>query len=695
MQNRQRHSMPVASLATLVVAALVVPLAGADEGMWTLHGFPSAKVRESHGVEIGQDWLDRVQRSTVRLDGGCTGSFASPDGLVLTNNHCTWGCIRNLSSEDRNLSETGFFAATRAEERQCPGARISVLVEMEEITQTVHDATAGKPEIEANEERKALLSRLEARCEQGGGLSCESVDLYHGGQYFLYKYERYDDVRLVFAPELAIAAFGGDPDNFNFPRWCLDMSFLRVYRDGQPAATPNHLKWKPAGARAGEPVFVIGHPGSTDRLYTLGQLEQLRRDSLPRRLLVDSELRGRLTEWGRTSDEAARQVQQRLLGIENGIKVRRNRLLSLLDDTQMAHKAASQRELREAVEADPGLSSAYGSAWDEMDRALAALDRLQPRLAFVEHGLGFQGALADWAHTLVRGTREKARPNEERLREYRTTALPRVEQRLLAPRPVAAGYETLRLGFSLDKLREWLGPDDPVVRAVLGTESPRGLAERLVRETRLADPDYRRSLWEGGPEAVEASDDPLIEMVRLVEPHALELRRLYDDEVEAVRERASEQIAKARFAALGTDVYPDATFTLRVTFGAVKGWQERGEDVPPFTRLGRVFERATGEDPFRLPESWLGKKASLDLDTPFNFVATTDIIGGNSGSPAVDAGGRLVGLAFDGNIHSIAGAYWFDESKNRTVLVHPAAIVEALGKVYGAETLLEELTLVE
>jgi hypothetical protein len=440
-------------------------------------------------------------------------------------------------------------------------------------------------------------------------------------------------------------------------------------------------------------VFVVGHPGSTDRLFTVSQLERERSDALPRRLEVDAELRGRLVEWGRTSEAAARQVQQRLLFVENGLKVRRHLLTSLLDEGQMARKTAAERELREAVTAEAKLAEAYGSAWDEMDRALAARDNLEPRLGFVEHQLGFQGTLFHWASTLVRGSREKEKPNEQRLREFRVTALPRVEQGLLAPRPVMAGYERLRLGFSLDKLREWLGPDDPVVRAVLGNDSPDTLAARLVDGTRLADADYRRALWEGGVEAVDACDDPMVALARLVEPYAMELRRRYDDEVEAARDHASEQIARARFAVLGTDVYPDATFTLRMTYGAVKGWRERGEEVSPFTHLRRAFERATGEDPFRLPESWLTKKETLDLDTPFNFVANTDIVGGNSGSPAVDAQGRLVGLAFDGNIHSIAGAYWFDESLNRTVLVHPAAILEALRKVYGAQNLLDELTL--
>jgi hypothetical protein len=662
--------------------------------MWTLHDFPSAAVQEAVGAEIDSDWLDRVQRSTVRLDGGCTGSFASPNGLVLTNNHCVWGCVRDLSTDEKNLSEEGFFAPTLADETACPGARVSVLMEMEEITEAVHAATADKGETEANEARKALLSRLESECEAAGDLSCESVDLYHGGQYFLYKYKRYDDVRLAFAPELPVTAFGGDPDNFNFPRWCLDMSFLRVYEDGEPAETPNFLPWKAGGAEIGDATFVVGHPGSTDRLLTVAELEDLRSSYLPQRLILYSELRGRMLQWAKTSDDAARQVQQRVLGLENGIKVWKNRLASLMDEEQMARKQAAEREMREAVAADPELAAAYGSAWSDVERALAVWGTMADRNRFIEGGLGFQSTLAGYAQTLVRGTREKTKPNEERLREYRDTALPRVEQRLLADRPVSMGYESLRLAFSLDKMREWLGPDDEVVQRVLGKQSPEDLTAALLEGTRLADAAFRRELWEGGADAVAASEDPLLALARQIEPIAMELRKRYDDEVEAPLAAASEKIAKARFAIFGKGVYPDATFTLRVSYGEVKGWPEKGEQVEPFTRFGRAFERATGEDPFRLPTSWLDARDELDLETRFNFSSNNDIIGGNSGSPVVDAEGQLVGVAFDGNIHSIAGAYWFDETKNRTVSVHVAAMLEALEVVYGADRLLEELAVV-
>jgi V8-like Glu-specific endopeptidase len=663
----------------------------ADEGMWTTHDFPADKVEAGHGVKITEAWLSDVQRSTVRLDNGCTGSFVSAAGLVLTNNHCVWSCMRNLSTDDKNLSESGFMAGSKKDELQCPGARISVLQDTEEITSRVEAAVAGKTEQEANRQRKALLSRLEAECEKSGELSCESVDLYHGGQYFLYKYRRYEDVRLVFAPELAVGAFGGDPDNFNFPRWSFDMSFLRVYEDGSPAVTENFLPWKAGGAAEGEAVFVSGHPGNTDRLLTERELQHRRENYLPMHLILFSEFRGRMLEWAETGDDAARQVQQRILRYENAIKVWKNQLGSLLDNEQMARKAEDEQNLLRAVQSDEALSLAYGSAWQDVGRAMDSFDSFYQRYLFIEYGRGFMGTLYDWARTLVRGTREREKPNEERLRAYADTALPRVEQRLLSAQPTDPGFETLSLAFSLDKMREWLGPDDELVQSVLGKETPRAMAQRLVSGTQLADPEIRRQLWAGGQSAVAASEDPLIVLARTVETDAMALLRRYQDEVEAVTTRASESIARARFAILGKEIYPDATFTLRVTYGKVDGWVEKGEKVQPFTQISGIYGRATGEDPFRLPDSWLAARKELGLDTPFNFTANTDIIGGNSGSPVINARGELVGLAFDGNIHSIAGGFWFDERLNRTVSVHVAAMLEALRVVYGADHLLAEL----
>jgi hypothetical protein len=672
-------------------------LALADEGMWTIDNFPSQQVEDQYGANINDHWLRSAQLATTRLENGCTGSFASPDGLILTNNHCTWGCIRNLSSEERNLSDEGFMAENRTEELQCPGQQVSVLIDFDDVTVQIGEATSGLTDAEANEARKAALTELESQCEKASGdkLSCEAVTLYNGGQYFIYQYKRYDDVRLVFAPELDIAAFGGDPDNFNFPRWCLDMSFLRAYEDGKPAETPNYLRWRAAGPGAGDPVFITGHPGSTDRLLTMAQLRMLRDVSYPLWLLRYSELRGRMLAWADTSPEAARIVQQRILIIENGIKVRRNQLKALHNDEMMAAKAQQERELQAAVSEDPELQAAFGDAWRLIEDAVEAHRNLYEEHLFVEDAAGFGGDLFGYARTIVRGTAERELPNSERIRAYTDPALPQVEQNLLAARPISKDYEILRLSFSLDKMREWLGPDSRYVHLILGNESPQSLAESLVNGSRLDDPGVRESLWKGGVDAVKASDDPMIRLALTIDDDARALRKRYEEEVEAPRTRGEEMIADARFRVLGTDTYPDATFTLRVTFGAVEGWKERGNRVDPFTRTQRLFERTTGQRPFMLPDSWLRAREDLDPDTPFNFVATTDITGGNSGSPMLAADGSLVGLAFDGNIHSIAGSYWFDQEINRTVGVNTAIMLEALKVVYGADHLIDELTVLQ
>jgi hypothetical protein len=545
----------------------------ADEGMWTIDNFPADRIADKYGVEINDKWLRSAQLATTRLENGCTGSFASPDGLILTNNHCTWGCIRNLSSEDRNLSDEGFLAMSRGEELQCPGQQISVLIDFDDVTSSIAAATADLADADANEARKAKLTDLESECEEAadGELNCEAVSLYNGGQYFIYKYKRYDDVRLVFAPELDIAAFGGDPDNFNFPRWCLDMSFLRAYEDGKPASTPNYLQWREAGPRSGDPVFITGHPGSTDRQLTMSQLRMLRDVSYPLWLLRYSELRGRMLAWADTSPEAARIVQQRILGLENGIKVRRNLLKALHNDEMMGRKAELEGELRAAIAANPEWQAAYGDAWDLIDGAVETHRNMYEEHLFIEDSAGLQGDLFDYARTIVRGTAERELPNNERIRAYTDAALPQVEQGLLAERPVDTGYEKLRLAFSLDKMREWLGPDSKYVHLILGKDSPDDLAAALVEGSRLADVAYREELWSGGVEAVTESDDPMIKMALAIDDDARALRKRYEDEVEAPRVRGEEMIADARFKVYGTDTYPDATFTLRVTFGAVEG----------------------------------------------------------------------------------------------------------------------------
>jgi len=681
------------------VTLLISAAAFADGGMWTFHDFPRQRLAREHGFDMSPAWLDRVRTATIRLS-NCTAAFVSAGGLILTNHHCAETCLDEHSTAERNLVRDGFLARSRGEELKCGTQVADVLLDTENVTAKVIAALRGLDDKTANETRKKTLTQLEQACEEDskhgklGPLKCEAVDLYQGGQYWLYKYHRYDDVRVVFAPERGIAAFGGDPDNFQFPRWCLDMALLRAYgSDGKPAVTPTFLTLKPAGPDARELVFVSGHPGSTDRLLTVAQLESLRDIGLPRWLLRASELRGRYIQYGKTGAEAARIVEDPLNFLENSIKVRRKELDALLDDRLLEAKRAEEAQLRARVAADPQLAAATGDPWADIARAQQHEHELYLPYTFLEQAAGFNSSLFRYARTLVRAAAERPKSNTERLREYRDSALPRMQQRLLAPVPVYPQLEELTLSFGLERMREWLGPDAPVVRELLVKDSPDTLAARVVQGSQLADPAVRKQLWEGGAAAVEASRDPMIELARTVDPEARAVRKRYEDEVEASDDAAAERIARARFAIYGTSVPPDATFTLRLNFGTVKGWREDGREIEPFTHLAQLFERATDQDPFRIPDSWLAARPRLDLTTRFNLSTDNDIVGGNSGSPLIDRSGRIVGLMFDGNIHSIAGSYWFDSELNRAVAVDPAVMVEALRKVYRAQALLAELGL--
>jgi V8-like Glu-specific endopeptidase len=660
--------------------------------MWTFHGFPLDKANTALKTKLDQRWLDRVRTATVRLS-NCTGSFVSANGLILTNHHCVASCLADLSSKEKSLLEDGFLAKSREEEKRCQTQVADVLVGMEDITAKISAAIAGKDEKAANDARKSTLTQLESACEQSTKRKCQAVTLYEGGQYWMYQYQRYTDVRMVFAPESSIAAFGGDPDNFQFPRWCLDMGILRIYdAAGKPVATPNHLKINFGGPAVGDPVFVSGHPGSTDRQLTVPELLAQRNYEIPNWLLRYSELRGRYIQFSAQSPENERITADQLSGIENGIKVRRKQLDALLEDSLFARKRAEQDDLRQKVASSTELRSTIGDPWADIERALVAREQIYLPYNNIEANAGFQGRLVSFARALVRAAEERPKPNAERLREYTDTALPRLEQQLGAAVPIYPELEQLRLTFGFERMREWLGPDHPVVRQLLSKESPAELAKRLVTGTKLADPAARLALWKGGAAAVNASDDPLIVLARSVESEARKLRKEYEDQVEAPVELASEKIAKARFAVLGTSVYPDATFTLRLNWGTVGAWVESGKPVEPVTRLSRAFERATGAEPFRIPDSWLKVRDKLDMNTPFNLSTNSDIVGGNSGSPLISAKGEVVGLLFDGNIHSISGSYWFDTEKNRAVAVHPAIMKEALTKVYGANALYGELT---
>jgi len=682
----------------LIAIALVLGLSTgltADEGMWTFDNFPRAEVAKKYGVQITDQWLDQVQKSVVRLETGCSASFVSPEGLVLTNHHCVSTCLADNSTAQRDLVANGFNAATQPDEIRCQGSEASVLASTENVTARVTNAIAGAAASEVAAARNKMLTTVESECEAaakkaGAPLSCEAVTLYQGGQYWLYKYRRYDDVRLAFAPEQAVAAFGGDPDNFQFPRWCLDFSLLRVYENGKPASTPNHLQVAWGGAKEGEATFVAGHPGTTQRLMTVEQLKTQRRVVLPFWLLRFSELRGRMIQYSKTSPEAARTAKDYLDTIENAHKVRRMQLGSLLDDRMMDRKAEEEDGLRTRVSSDASLKGSAG-AWADIARAEQRYRDILIPYTWLEGGAGFNSELFAYARQLVRAAAERGKPNAERLREYTDASLARLRPALEAKSPVYPELEQVRLSYSLERMREYLGPDHPVITSVLGATGPDERARELVTGSTLGDPAVRLRLLDGGQAAVAASTDPMIALAREIDAESRRLRKIYEEEVEGPQRVAQQRLADARFTVLGTGVYPDATFTLRLSYGAVAGWTEAGTKVDPFTRLDRLYARATGAPPFALPKSWLDARPRLDMTARANFVTTNDIIGGNSGSPMINADRRIVGLVFDGNIHSIAGSYWFDPQMNRTVAVHPEYIRAALSRVYPAGRLAKEL----
>jgi hypothetical protein len=677
----------------LLLAACTASLsATANEGMWTFDNFPSTAVRQSFGANITPAWLDHVRLATLRLT-NCTASFVSREGLILTNHHCIESCLAELSSKEKSLVELGFQASARNEEQRCPAQHADVLVGAENITDAVLKADSGLSDAAANTARKKLLTTLEQACEQesarakSGKLECQSVRLYQGGQYFLYKYKRYSDLRLVFAPEADIASFGGDPDNFQFPRWSLDFSILRAYEDNKPAHTPNYLQIDFAGPNANQLVFVSGDPGTTERLQTRSQLEFDRDVSLPITLLRASELRGRYIQFGKNNVGDERITLAPLNSLQNGIKVRRKELDALNDDALLEEKSKAEQALRAAA----GISGP--DPWQDIATALSRERVLYLPYIFIENAAGFSSALFRNARLLLRVADERPKPNKERLREFTDAELPRMQHDLYSQVPVYPEFEQMTLSFSLERMREWLGPDHPVVRKLMGKESPDALATRLIAETQMNDANFRKRLWQGGKTAVGASHDPMIELARSIDVEARAVRRQYEDEVEAPIATAAEKIAAARFKAYGTNTYPDATFTPRLNYGTVEGWVENGASVAPFTHLERAFERATGTTPFKIPESWMRVKAQLDMSTPFCISTSNDIVGGNSGSPLIDIDGKIVGLMFDGNIYSIAGRYRFKPENNRAIAVHPAIIREALEKVYGAKGLLTELQL--
>jgi len=679
----------VAVLAVAGVLSLAGTSAFADEGMWTFDNFPAAKVRQAYGTAPSPAFLDHVRRSALRIAGGCSASFISPEGLVMTNHHCVLECVAALSTQQKNYVDAGFIAARREDEQRCPDFELNQLVSITDITKTILAATAGKTGADANAALRAAQAKVQQSCGTAATVRCDVVSLYHGGIYDLYRYRRYDDVRLAFAPEFSVAQFGGDPDNFNFPRFDFDIGIVRAYDDGKPAATPDYLRWSPNGSQAGELVYVAGNPGGTSRELTVAQLAYERDYSIPSALTLLAELRGILETFEKRGPEQLREANEELFYVENSYKAEVGRRLSLVDPSFFASKVTAEQRLRAAVAARPALQAADGSAWTQ----LAQLQTVRGTLAARQEATGGfgRGLLGD-AIALVRAAAERSKPNAQRLPEYTDQGLVRVAQSVEAAEPVYADLEETSLAFGLTKFRERLGTDDPLVKRFLGNESPDGLAHRLVTGTKLADPALRKALFDGGAAAIATSTDPMIVYARAIDPDLRAIRKEGEDRLGAPSRAAAERIAKARFAVYGTSIDPDATFTPRLSYGAVKGFvNASGVQVPPFTTIGGLFDRATGAAPYVLPPSWLNAKSSLDLTTPMNVSTTNDIIGGNSGSPLINARGEVVGLIFDGNIYSLGGDFGYDGRLNRSVAVDSRALMAGLSKVYHADRLVSEI----
>ena len=664
---------------------LSLPLAAAraDEGMWTFDAFPAAKMRADYGFAPDEAWLDRVRGAAVRLTGGCSASFVSSSGLILTNHHCVASCLSDLSTGANDLFKTGIVTRSRAEEKLCPGQQAEVVTSIRDVTPEMKAAVGTAAGNAAVKARTAASARIEsANCTDKATTRCQVVSLYGGGQYKLYIYRKYSDVRIVWAPESRAQQFGGDPDNFNFPRYAMDASFLRAYEKGKPVATPQHLTWAARAPVDGEATFVVGNPGTTERLLTGAQFAFARQVSAPIDSLLFSELRGRLISAMAQSPERAREGKDELDGVENSLKVYIGRVKAMNDPVLTARLAAAEADLRTRS----GLTGDK-DPWAQADRAVAAYRNFYLSQRFLRPRSDLYG----YAFRLVRAAAERAKPDGERLPGYSNSALPLVEKQLLDASPVTPWLDQLKLEFWLSKAREYLGPDDADAKLLLGRESPEQLAARLVAGTRLGDPDYRRQLWQGGQAAIDASTDPLIVYARSLDARDRQLITLVDEQYTGPITDARGRIADARFAAYGSSLYPDATFSLRISYGKVAGWMERGKMVQTRTVIGGIYDRATGAEPFDLPIAFAANRSKVKRDAAYNFVTTNDIIGGNSGSPVIDSRGNVIGAAFDGNIHSLAGGYAYDGSTNRTVAVSTAAIEEAMRVLYPAPALLAEL----
>ncbi len=667
-------------------------LASADEGMWTFDNPPAQQLKDRYSFTPTQEWLDHVRLSSVRFQDGGSGSFVSPHGLVLTNHHVALGQLQKVSSPQKDYAKDGFYARSQTEELKCPDLELNVLMSMENVTGRVQGIVKqGMSDKEALEARKAEIATIERESLKATGLRSDVVSFYQGGEYWLYRYKKYTDVRLAFAPERQIAFFGGDPDNFTYPRHDLDMALFRVYENGKPVETAHHLKWNSHGAADGELVFVSGHPGSTARLETLVEVENARDYYLPATLKTLKRRREVLNRYAAVGPEQAREATRQIFGIENSLKAVTGIYNGLWDKTVIAKRQKEEADFRGLVANNPGWNREYGPAWEAIAQAEKKyLERLRPaRFRTVRASSMAQNAL-----TIVQYVAEVKKPDGKRLGGFHDSQLESLRFRLFSPAPVYPRLEQVLLADSLQESLEELGPSDPFIQAALEGGSPREAIEKAFAGTKVADPPFRRSLIEGGEQAVAASTDPLIILARKIDPSVREIRKWFEDNIESVKTAAGEKTGSARFAIYGKSAYPDATFTLRLTYGTVKGYPLNGTQAPSKTTLFGLYDRAFSFDrrpPYDLPARYLEGKDRLDLGTPLNFVSTCDVTGGNSGSPVINKKAELVGLIFDGNMESLVGDYIYNQENNRAVAVHTGSMTEVLRKLYDAGSLADEL----
>ncbi len=662
--------------------------APADEGMWLVNQFPREVVKKNYGVVVTDSFLHRLQLAAVRFNNGGSGSFVSGNGLVFTNHHVGRDCIQKVSSAQNDYIANGFYAKETGEEKPCPDLELNVLEKIEDVTgkiRAVEDPVTNP--VEKRRKRQAEMARLEKECAAATGNRCDVVTLYAGGRYHLYQYKKYTDVRLVFAPEDAIAAFGGDPDNFTFPRYCLDFALFRVYEGGKPVRPAQYFPWSKTGVKDGELAFVPGNPGTTGRLNTLAQLEFSRDVAYPLNLRRLEGMVSALKRYGGTGAEQKRVAGEALLSAENSYKAYTGFQQGLNDPQLMGRKRDEEQTLRAWVDGDPGRKQKYGAVWDQVAQAYAS-----SKSYYVPFTLSTP-QLSDFfeiARLVLRYAEETRKPNGDRLREFRDSALESLKQEIFSPAPITDSLEIAVLAQHFRFMQAELGAGDELVKAVLEGGTPEQAAARFVGTSKLKDVAERKRLT-ASVDAVRASNDGMLKLARLFEERNRRLRKRSEDEVEAVVTPAAALLAQARFDRYGDSLYPDATFTFRIAFGAVKGYKDNGKDVPYATRMEGLYPHSTGVDPFRLPESWLKAKSKVNPKVPFNFVTTCDIHGGNSGSPTVNARGEIIGIVFDGNLESLPNRFVFTDSEARAVHVAGQGIIEALRKVYGTQELLREL----